>query len=301
MARFLRKLSIAGGLGAVLGLAFAYPVLVIFSHKTPDKIEDSLPSGVWADNRIGTAIELIETELEIRGWVRARPRYHPQSNLIAMPAQQAGLTDVISRLASIRANLAGSAGDADQDLSLAATLLEKAEAETAEYQIFAATQALRRFDGLKARSLLAELDPADVLGQEIAGYKAILKQSKSSLDGLIRSGNRDLRDDLRTATYFRARGRIFAIGSLFRASLSELPNVSGFRSTFEDCLTLMEQAYDANPILVSNPVPGRLSLGGNDLITLSYLVDEMVIHIERLERLLARRNEVEALTLVDRS
>lgn len=301
MARFLRKLSIAGGMGAVLGLALAYPVLVVFSHKTPDHIDDSLPSGVWADNRIGTAIELIETELEMRGWVRARPGYHPQSHLIAMPAQQAGMTDVISRLASVRAGLAGSAGDGDQDLSLAATLLEKADAETAEYQIFAATQALRRFDGLKARSLLDELDPADVLAREIAGYKAILKQSKSSLDGLIRSGSRDLRDDLRTITYFRARGRVFAVGSLFRASLSELPNVSGFRSTFEDCLTLMEQAYDANPVLVSNPVPGSFSLGGNDLMAQSYLLDQMVIHMERLERLLARRNQGETLAIVDRS
>ena len=301
MSKLLRKLGIGGGIGALLGLVLSYPAVIALSHKAPAAIPKTLPKGIWADRQVGAAIELIETELRQRGWAAARSRFHPQSLLTAMPAQQAGLADTLSELATLRAGLLSNAPGAASDLQLAASLLKQANAQTAEDQLFAAIQALRRFDGLKARSVLEDRDTTDILANEVSLYIDLIEHSQSDLDGLIRSGERGFSDQTRTEVFFHVRGRIYTISALLKAASLDPPARAGFRSAYENCQSSLERAFDLAPVFVSNPAPGSLTIGGNDLVMQAYLLGQSLNHLKELKRLLTDKSDAEPLTIVDRS
>ena len=212
MRRLWRRI-IWGALSLLIVLAaLSYPAAIVFGHKIPNKIPTDLPETVWADSRIGASIELIENELDQRGWVSARPGWHPQAYLTAMPAFQSGLTSVLSRFATLRAGLVTSAGGRDEDLTLAASLIAQAVGASAEDQLRAATQAMRRFDGLKARSVLDDETQSILLEGEIRLYQQILEDCLEDLGRIARSDSRAPLDLSRTATYYRVKGRLFVIG-----------------------------------------------------------------------------------------
>ncbi|MAT34094.1 MAG: hypothetical protein CMK06_02940 [Ponticaulis sp.] len=285
---------------AIAALLLAYPVSIAVSHRLPSGIPSDLPEGVWADTRIGAAIELLETEMDDRGWASARHSWHPQARLTAMPAFQSGLTDVVSEFARRRAELAN-ASRPDRDLMLASGLLAQAISEEAESRIRAAIEAMRRFDGLKARAVLSDLSRDDLFAQEISLYSDLLNSSAEDLARMSRTGSRAPVSPARTEIYFRVLGRIYAIGALLKASEAISITEPGYRSAFAAAQTALSQALKPRPLIVSNPAPGTFSLGGDDVVVLAFLVGQTHTQLEALNTLIAGTPSSGSLPLVQKS
>ncbi|MAK59746.1 MAG: hypothetical protein CMK09_02085 [Ponticaulis sp.] len=301
MKRLWRKV-IWGSLTLVILLAaLAFPVSMVVSHNVPKAIPSDYPQTVWADSRIGAAIELIEDELEIRGWASARPNWHPQARLTAMPAYQSGLTSVLSRFANLRANLITSGSGRDEDLALASSLIAQAVGTSAENQLLAATQALRRFDGLKARSVLDDEIESTLLEGELQLYRQILSECTEDLSRIVRSDERGPFDLNRTATFYKTKGRILAIGALLHSSEEDMTNQPGFRAAYASLLEALDLAFKPAPLFVSNPKPGSFSFGGNDVIQLAYLLNEARFRLQELDTVLHSKARPDPLTVTNRS
>ena len=73
MFGWLRHWKPIGGGMIIIALLGSYPATMVLSHKLPDQIADTRLDEVWADQRIGAAIELIQTEFEVRHWSDALP------------------------------------------------------------------------------------------------------------------------------------------------------------------------------------------------------------------------------------
>ncbi|MAP95113.1 MAG: hypothetical protein CMK07_09200 [Ponticaulis sp.] len=285
----------------VVALLLAYPVACILYSRIPDQIPENLPRQIWADTRIGASIELIENKLETEGWVVARPDWHPQSRLTAMPSFQKGVSEVMSGFARLRADLVDPGQGADGDLLLAANLLAEADTEFAEDQIFAAIQALRRFDGLKARRVLDDTPQIDLLAREAGLFTAVLESCYADLRNIAENGSRAFIDQTRIAVYYRTKGRLFAVGVLLNAQPDDMIASAQSRSLIANSQSSLREAYKPSPILISNPVPSGFSLFGSDYLQLMYLVSEAQADMEKLADLLSDKPAPRAVSLVERS
>ena len=266
---------------ALLGFTALLPTLfliyltgIFLGHSVPGKLPENLPSQVWADPKIGTAIELVETQVSDYGWATSEPAWHPKSRLIALPAFQSGLADTLIAFISLRANLISSGGQPDRDLVLAASLIDHTADDQTESRLFAAVEALRRFDGLKARYVLSDLSISEILSHELSLFEQIVSTDIEALRTLEASGKRGLYDTDRTRTYFRKKGHLYAIALLIRANKPEDILQPGYRGSLTALQTALDRAVAPSPFLTSNPSPDGFSLGGNDIAILADLMTE---------------------------
>ncbi|MAI91073.1 hypothetical protein [Ponticaulis sp.] len=269
-----------------------YPALIIRSHNIPDAIPDTISSTVWADTRIGAAIDILETEQN--RWSFGLADWHPQSRLTAMPAFQRGMADTLSQFIALRAGLASTRGQADQDLRLAASLIGQAISEGADDQLFAATQALRRHDGLIARGVLTQRTASELLADETRLYAALVEKSHSDLRAIIRAEDRRLFDATRTDVFYKVHGQLYVIGALLKAGDTHETGQSERSEAIAELEYRLDEAYRLSPLLVSNPAPGQFSFGGNDLMALAYMLDDISLSLAELTEIL----EAEQRTIV---
>lgn len=265
-----------GGIAVVICIiAGAYPLWMFFSHDIPSRFNIDTTRTVWADARIGAAVQIIEDQTRTRGWVTAKPDWHAQSKLTAMPAFQEGVADALSRFVTLRAELATSGAPPDEGLTLASSLLNQSSSPDGLDKLSAVLQALRRFDGMKARSVFADMEETELLAAETALYQQILADAHDDLRRIAEAGKRSPIHFERTALYYRIKGRIYVIGVMLGAIDPDDVVQPGFRNALEDAQHLLERAYRPSPVIVSNPVPGGFSLSGSDIVELAYLIDEV--------------------------
>lgn len=275
MAGLLRLLKRGGIVVAVCLLAGSYPLWMFFSHDIPSRFNIDTTRTVWADSRIGAAIEIIEDQTQKRGWVAAKPDWHAQSQLTAMPAFQEGVADALSRFVTLRAELAASGDTPDESLTIASSLLKQSSMPDGLDKLSAVLQALRRFDGMKARSVFADMEETELLAAEIALYQQILAEAHDDLRRIAEAGKRSPIHFERTSLYYRIKGRVYVIGVMLGAIDPDDVVQPGFRNALEDTQHLLERAYRPSPVIVSNPVPGGFSFTGSDIVELGYLIDEV--------------------------
>ncbi len=285
----------------IIALFGSYPATMVLSHTLPDQIASNGRAEVWADQQVGAAIELIQTEFEVRHWSDALPEWHPQNQLIAVPAFQDGLRETLALFADLRANTSRAGSTRNEDLSIAATLILNATGEGSEDQLSAAVQALRRFDGLIARSVLDNDATANLMRAEAALYADILSESVSDLRRSIQSDDHKIFNRARTDRYYRSVGKIYAVGTLLNAVQSHDIVQPGFRHAHEKARDALTRAFTPRPLIVSNPEPGDFSLGGNDMITLAYLMEDAIFALRELEAVLEENHLASATDIRDRS
>ena len=285
----------------IIALFGSYPATMVLSHTLPDQIASNGRAEVWADQQVGAAIELIQTEFEVRHWSDALPEWHPQNQLIAVPAFQDGLRETLALFADLRANTSRAGSTRNEDLSIAATLILHATGEGSEDQLSAAVQALRRFDGLIARSVLDNDAMANLMRAEAALYADILSESVSDLRRSIQSDDHKIFNRARTDRYYRTVGKIYAVGTLLNAVRSHDIVQPGFRDAHEKARDALTRAFTPRPLIVSNPEPGDFSLGGNDMITLAYLMEDAIFALRELEAVLEENHLASTTDIRDRS
>lgn len=269
----------------LMALGLVYPVLMVMSHKVTNRISSQTPVQVWADPKVGTAIEVLERELYF-GWASSQPVWHPQARLTAMPAFQEGIGDVFSAFAARRAEPVGD-GERDSDLWRAHTLLLQLDDKEANDRVRAAIEALRRFDGRKARSLLEDRSSRDLLQRDLEVFRAELSLSIENLRSVASQKSRGVfnREDVRL--YYHTKGELHAIAMLLKATNPDNFEIPGFRQALDGANLALARAGRPTPITVSNPQPGDFSLGGNDIMVLAYLALEADRALARLEALLS--------------
>lgn len=280
-----------GMLFLFLILLGAYPVAVAISHHVTSRLPDTVPTQVWADARIGTAIEILERETYF-GWATGRPVWHPQSYLTAMPAFQDGITDTLSAFAARRARSEGTA-EPDSDLRHAQSLLSQLEGEEAETRAYAAIEALRRFDGRKARALTSELKTEQVLRDDLELISQLISVETENLRKTAAQASRGVfnREDVRL--FYHAKGTLFACGMILRAYKPDEVELPGYRQALVQANTAFERANKPAPLTVSNTQPGEFSLGGNDMMQLAWLANEAQSSVDRLLSLLVSTQKPE--------
>lgn len=301
MFGWLRHWKPIGGGMIIIALLGSYPATMVLSHKLPDQIADNSRDEVWADQRIGAAIELIQTEFEVRHWSDALPEWHPQNQLIAVPAFQDGLRETLALFAYLRADTSQAGRTRNEDLSIASTLILNATGEGSEDQLSAAAQALRRFDGLIARSVLDNDALANLMRAEAALYADILSESVSDIRRSVQSDDHKIFNRARTDRYYRIMGKIYAVGTLLNAVQTDDIVQPGFRDAREKARSALARAFAPRPLIVSNPQPGDFSLGGNDMMTLAYLIEDAIFALRELEAVLEENHLASATDIRDRS
>lgn len=285
----------------IIALLGSYPATMVLSHTLPDQIAANGRAEVWADQQVGAAIELIQTEFEVRHWSDALPEWHPQNQLIAVPAFQDGLRETLALFADLRANTPRAGRTRNEDLSIAATLILNATGEGSEDQLSAAVQALRRFDGLIARSVLDNDAMANLMRAEAALYADILSESVSDLRRSIQSDDHKIFNRARSDRYYRTVGKIYAVGTLVNAVQSHDIVQPGFRDAHEKARDALARAFAPRPLVVSNPEPGDFSLGGNDMMTLAYLMEDAIFALREMEAVLEENHLASSTDIRDRS
>ncbi len=301
MFGWLRHWKPIGGGMIIIALLGSYPATMVLSHKLPDAIPENMPRTVWADERIGAAVELIQSEFEIRRWSDALPEWHPQNQLVAVPAFQDGLRETLALFADLRANSSQAGRTRNEDLSIAATLILNATGEGSEDQLSAATQALRRFDGLIARSVLDNDAMASLMQSEAGLYAELLSESVSDLRRAVQSDDHKIFNRARTDRYYRIMGKIYAVGTLLNAVQSDDIVHPGFRDARQKARHTLARAFAPHPLIVSNPEPGDFSLGGNDMMTLAYLMEDAIFALRELEAVLEENHLASTTDIRDRS
>lgn len=268
----------------LLALSLAYPIAMGVSHKVTNQIPNTVPRQVWADAKIGTAVELLERETYF-GWAASRPLWHPQSRLTAMPAFQQGIGDLLSVFAARRAELLG--GETrDSDLWHAHTLLSKLSDKQAADRVRASIEALRRFDGRKARALLEDRASRELLQRDLDLFRTELQSSISALRKIASRKSRGVfnREDVRV--YFHAKGKMHAMAMLLKATKPEEFEIDGLKNALENANKALARASRPAPLTVSNPQPGAFSFEGNDVMELAFLAMEASDALKSLEAVL---------------
>ena len=276
----------------LIAAALAYPVMVLLSHQVSNRIPQTMPNQqVWADPKIGASVELLERELYF-GWASSQPLWHPQSRLTAMPAFQAGIGDLISAMSLKRSEPQGMQAP-DSDLRIAHSLLGDFQDKDSVDRVRAAIEALKRFDGRKARFLLEDRSDTDLLLRDISVYRGVLGASIIDLRSTAAEASRGVfnREDVRL--YFHTKGELHAIGVMLYATEPEDFDIEGFDEAIITARTALDRAALPSPITVSNPQPGSFAIGGNDIMELAYLTMEADRALADLERLLIGAQPVE--------
>lgn len=251
----------------------AYPIAVIFSHKVIDEIPDLVPSRVWVDPRTGTAVELLERESYF-GWASSKPSWHPQSRLTAMPAFQNGLANGLAQFVSSRAELVENGAD-DTDLSQAEALLKSMEGSDADDRLYAAIEALKRFDGRKANFLVEEVTTLQTLRKDLKKFSEELDQIEKNLRLTASRPSRGVFNRADVDQFYRAKGAIHAFGMLVKSYPEDTTTKPGFEKALADLNTAFHRASLKSPVTVSNTQPGSFGFGGNDFMALVYLITEI--------------------------
>ena len=283
MLGWMRHFRWAGAIALAIAMLGAYPTLMVLSHDLPDDLPDNIPRTVWADARVGAAIELIEAELADRGWMGTHPSWHPRAQLTAMPSFQEGMAETLTEFIRLRSRLAGTNDETDTDLRLAATLISQATSADAPDQLAAAMQALRRFDGLIARAVFDDRDLVDLMHAEAVLYSALLTSRLENLQRTVQSGAHGVLDLSRTARYYKTLGTVYTIGALLKAGGRDDIVQPGYRVALAQARDSLARAFRPHPLLVSNPEPGSFSFGGNDLVTLAFLLEDAIESLGELE------------------
>ena len=259
-------------LGAIVLAAVAYAVWTFGSSRIPNRPPEIVPSQVWADPTLGAAIELLDRQVGSAGWAPSRADWHPQARLKAMPAFQLGIADVLSGFAAQRASLR--ADDLDEGLELAATLLLQADGEGATDRLSAASQALRRYDGLKARQVRVSRTDLERIRSDLIWIESMLVEETARTTQTVSSQDAKAFNPSGTALFYRTKGRLYAAGTLLRSlPLDRIPKAQ-LRSRIVSAQGALDAAARPAPLIVSNPEPGAFSFGGNDYIQQAYLTAE---------------------------
>ena len=257
----------------LLLIAGVYPLMIVLSSRIPNTLPAEVPVNVWADPKIGASVELLEHELDVSGWAASQPNWHPQSRLTAMPAFQQGMADVIASFAAKRSELL-SGPSVDSDLEHAQSLLARLDTQNAEDKLHAAIEALRRFDGRKARDLLEDRSADELLSGDLRLFSQIATDSALDLRQIASEKSRGFFNRDVVASYYRTKGKLYMIGLLMRATRSGEMVSPELNEALNTVNAALSRAVKPSPLTVSNPQPGSFSLGGNDVITLAFLAEE---------------------------
>jgi hypothetical protein len=276
----------------LLALSLAYPVAMGVSHKVTNHIPNTVPRQVWADAKIGTAVELLERESYF-GWAASQPVWHPQSRLTAMPAFQQGIGDILSAFAGRRAELLGGQ-NRDTDLWHAHTLLSKLDDKQAGDRVRASIEALSRFDGRKARALLEDRTPHELLKRDVALFRSELTDAVGPLKEISSRKSRGVFNRENVRVYFHAKGEIHAIAMLLKATNPDEFELEGLNEALENANQALARAAIPAPLTVSNSQPGEFSFEGNDVMQLAFLAMEASHALEALDAVLTEADPSEA-------
>ncbi len=271
-------------LAVLLVIALAYPIAVGTSHTVSSTISSTLPNKVWADRHIGASVELLEKE-QFMGWAADQPGWHPQSRLTAMPAFQTGISDVISAFAGHRAQFQDSE-QRDSDLWHAHTLLQSVDGQGADDRVYAAIEALSRFDGRKARALLDDGSRTDLLTGDVSLFLAETTDILDRLEALAAAESRGVFNRETVHVYYHAKGKLYAMGSILGATDASAPEVDGLPEALATAQAAFERAISETPLTVSNPQPGGFSFGGNDVMVLAFLTGQVRDELASLLKIL---------------
>jgi hypothetical protein len=268
----------------VMGVAGTYPAATLLSHQVTSEIPATVPNQVWQDRKIGAAIELLERE-EFFGWAAARPGWHPKARLTAMPAYQQGISDIISRFAGLRAEIVTD-GSPDSDLRHAQGLLSGLGGRNSSDKLHAGIEALRRFDGRKARNLLDDREPVELLMRDLDLFQSVLTKISDQQKTLAAKPTRGVFNRDIVADYYYSKGQLYAIGILVRATRADVSDRPGFEEALANLNLSLARAARPAPVTVSNPQPGQFSFGGNDIMQQAYLTLQARDALQHLEALL---------------
>lgn len=238
--------------GFLLSAATSYGAMIFLNSSVPDEIPAVTPQQVWADPKIGTAIELVQRQISDNRWPDSLPAWHPKARLVALPAFQSGVADSLSAFVRLRASLVSSSGAPDQDLVLAANMISQPVDQATESRLFAAVEAMRRFDGLKARSVLSDLSMSDILINETNLFEQLISDSLDELRQAEASGDRGLYSQTRTQTYFRVKGRLHTLTLLMLANRPDDVLLPGYRNALVKVNDAFATAIAPSPFLVSS-------------------------------------------------
>ena len=262
---------------AAVAAVGAYPAMMITAHQIDDSVpalDD--PNTPWMSASTGMASTLVAREIDGRGWVADYPDWRPEARLNALPAWQASLSDSLSAYIRVRAEHTIWQGEPDSDLMTAARLLTVRDDGKTEARLYAAREALARYDGRLRADLAVQPIGLEAVQAQVALVSGFATDSRSAVGPLISEPDRFFGRQETIGALYSVRGQAQVASIALAGLLMEegaLPDGEGVREAAGVALDAWRRIAEMSPLFVANSKPGSF-FPGNDLIEVAYLLDE---------------------------